>query len=68
MYDSKKKDCYFYTEEFDHPAIIAWCAYHRQYGVCPCEKCDKYISKNHMDKLARYIADLPEQDGGDGTN
>ena len=52
-----KEDCYFYEETKDMSATIRYCTQSEiQWGYCPCEKCDKYISNAEASKIIReYI-------------
>ena len=52
-----KEDCYFYGETKDMGAIIRYCTQSEiEWGYCPCEKCDKYISNAEASKIIRkYI-------------
>lgn len=50
-----KADCYFYEETHDMGATIMYCCAQSeiQWGYCPCEKCDKYISNAEASKIIR---------------
>lgn len=55
---SHKSDCYFYGEEHHMGATIPTCSYHNGgLDVCPCENCNKYISKSDVHKLIKMKAD-----------
>jgi len=41
----KKEKCYFYSEFHDMGASIPCCNLHDGLGVCPCEDCDKFLSR-----------------------
>jgi len=41
----KKEKCYFYSEFHDMGASIPCCSLHDGLGVCPCEDCDKFLSR-----------------------
>lgn len=47
----KKTDCYYYHEEQDMGAHIPTCNRYCRLGYCPCESCDKYLSKKVLDKV-----------------
>lgn len=49
-----KEDCYFYEETKDMGATIRYCTQSEiEWGYCPCEKCDKYISNEEASKIIR---------------
>lgn len=49
-----KEDCYFYGEEHDMGATIRFCTREKiEWGYCPCEKCDRFLSKEEADKIVR---------------
>jgi len=51
-----KEDCYFYGETQDMGAIIRFCTREEiKWGYCPCEKCDRFLSKEEVDKVARSM-------------
>lgn len=52
-----KEDCYFYGETKDMNATIRYCSQSEiEWGYCPCEKCDKYISNIEASQIIRkYI-------------
>lgn len=48
-----KKDCFFFREEHHMGATIPTCSYNNGgLDVCPCESCNKYISRADVYKLA----------------
>lgn len=52
-----KRDCCFYHEEPDMGAHIPTCKCYAILGYCPCDKCEKYLSKFEADKAVRkYVA------------
>ena len=51
-----KEDCYFYGETHDMGAIIRFCTREKiEWGYCPCEKCDRFLSKEEVDRVARSL-------------
>lgn len=51
-----KEDCYFYGETRDMGAIIRFCTREKiEWGNCPCEKCDQFLSKEEVDRVARSL-------------
>lgn len=49
-----KEDCYFYKETKDMGATIRYCTQGEiEWGYCPCEKCDKYLSNAEASKIIR---------------
>ena len=42
-----REDCYFYHSEPSMGGHISCCKLHRGLGNCPCENCDKYLSKSY---------------------
>ena len=49
-----RDDCYFYGEEKDMGAIIRYCTREEiEWGHCPCEKCDKFLSTRDADRIIR---------------
>lgn len=61
-----KEDCYFYEEAKDMGATIRYrycCAQSEiEWGYCPCEKCDKYISNTEASKIIRnYVEKRTEK-------
>lgn len=51
-----KEDCYFYGETNDMGAIIRFCTRDKiEWGYCPCEKCEQFLSKEEVDRVARNI-------------
>lgn len=58
-----KEDCYFYGETKDMGAIIRYCTQSEiEWGYCPCEKCDKYISNTEASKIIRkYVEKRTEE-------
>lgn len=51
-----KEDCYFYGETRDMGAIIRFCTREKiEWGHCPCEKCDRFLSKEEVDRVARSL-------------
>lgn len=58
-----KPDCYFYHIEHQMGAQIAICTYRNQgLGHCPCNTCDKYISRREVSKLAREKVNCVDED------
>ena len=57
-----KEDCYYYGETKDMGAIIRYCTQSEiEWGYCPCEECDKYISNAEASKIIReYIGKRTE--------
>ena len=53
----KKTDCYYYHEEQDMGAHIPTCNRYCRLGYCPCEACDKYLSKGKADDILKMFAD-----------
>ena len=43
--EETKEDCFYYREEKQMGATIPCCSKHSGLGNCPCENCDKYLSK-----------------------
>lgn len=54
---ARKTDCYFYHEEPGMGAHIPSCNYFSKLGYCPCEECNKYISKSNIDGIVREFVD-----------
>lgn len=51
-----KEDCYFYGETNDMGAIIRFCTRDKiEWGYCPCEKCEQFLSKEEVDRVARSL-------------
>ena len=51
-----KDDCYFYHEENQMGAIIKCCSLHGGLGNCPCENCDKHLSRHDaFDIVMEYM-------------
>ena len=51
-----KEDCYFYGETRDMGATIRFCTRGEiEWGHCPCEKCDRFLSKEEVDRVARSL-------------
>ena len=51
-----KEDCYFYDETQDMGAIIRVCTRGEiEWGYCPCEKCDHFLSKEEVDRIVRSM-------------
>lgn len=51
-----KEDCYFYGETNDMGATIRFCTREKiEWGHCPCEKCDRFLSKEEVDRVARSL-------------
>ncbi len=49
-----KEDCYFYNETNDMGAKIRFCTRKEiEWGYCPCEKCDHFLSKEEADIIIR---------------
>ena len=49
-----KEDCYFYGETHDMGATVRFCTRGEiEWGHCPCEKCDRFLSKEEADKIIR---------------
>lgn len=49
-----KEDCYFYGEMHDMGATIRYCSREEiKWGYCPCDKCDKYLSKTGATEIIR---------------
>lgn len=46
-----KEDCYFYYNVKDMGANISCCNLHKGLGNCPCENCDKFLSKSDAFKV-----------------
>ena len=58
-----KEDCYFYEETKDMGAIIRYCTQGEiQWGYCPCEECDKYISDIEANKIIRKYIEKVKRD------
>ena len=52
----KKRGCYFYSEVHDMGASIACCGLNEGLGNCPCEECDKFLSKSDaFDIVLKHI-------------
>lgn len=62
-WDTKKTDCYFYSEEKDMGANISSCDYYMRLGYCPCDFCDKYIKKTDVYSIVRKMLDGGVNDG-----
>lgn len=52
-----KRDCFFCQDYQDMGATVYTCDYHKQYGYCPCEECDKYVSKGTASNFIRDMVD-----------
>lgn len=42
-----KLDCFYHSFENDGNGVYSQCKFHTK-GVCPCETCDSFISKNEV--------------------
>jgi len=52
----KAEKCYFYSEYHDMGASIPCCSLHDGLGVCPCEDCDKFLSRaDAFDIVLKHI-------------
>lgn len=57
-----KEDCYFYCEEHQMGATIPYCSYHNGgLGYCPCDNCDKFISRADVYKSAKDMVNRNDQ-------
>lgn len=52
-----KRDCFFCQDYKDMGATVYTCDYYKQYGYCPCEKCNKYVSKGTASNFIRDMVD-----------
>ncbi|MDE6763714.1 MAG: hypothetical protein K2J73_08560 [Oscillospiraceae bacterium] len=48
-----KENCYFYEAVRDMGATIPTCNYYAKLGYCPCEDCNKYISKSTVFEMVK---------------
>ena len=56
MTSKYKEDCYFYGETHDMGAIIRFCTREKiEWGHCPCEKCDRFLSKEEVNRVVRSM-------------
>lgn len=62
-WDTKKRDCFFYSEEKDMSANIPSCDYYMRFGYCPCSSCDKYIKKTDVYSIVRKMLDGSANNG-----
>lgn len=58
-----REDCYYYTEDMDMGAIIKTCLLQGTFGSCPCNGCDKFISKYDVFKIVKEHTSHEDQVG-----
>jgi hypothetical protein len=52
-----REDCYFYFEEHDMGARIPCCTRHEGLGNCPCDGCEKYLTKADAARIINKYCD-----------
>ena len=47
------EDCYHYYEDVDMHALVPNCMLAKNYGECPCDNCNKYITRKEVAEIVR---------------
>ena len=55
-----RRTCFFFWEDHDMGATIPNCKFGKSYGDCPCEGCEKYVSRGEAMEIVMKSKGLKE--------